>query len=684
MTRVRNLALVRLSRKLGSWAALALLIAASTGLRAWAAREAAGPWIAPDEMIYSLLGRGLYHTGHLAILGGPTPFYSLFVPAFAGIPLSLGSFGFGYGLLKVLQALVMSLTAVPVYLWAQSLVSRRWALTAAALTLAVPGLAYSGLVMTEVLFYPLLTLAAWAMASTLVKPTLRAQTIFVMVVLATAGVRLQAIVLLPVFATALALAAALAHSVTVVRRAWPALAALSVIALGWLSWRLTAGKPLLTGYARITQTSYSVGAAAEFVAYHAASLLILTGVFPVCAVAVQLVDGLLHGERSPKVRAYLAVAGSLAFWLVLQVGVFASQHVGRLAERDLLGLAPVLFVGFVLWLQRGAPRTFAVAAAVGLAAAVFLLTLPLARMVTLVAAPDAFTLIPLWRLREATSLHTLVIVFSIGTALAVIAFVLLPRRWLVVLPALLLVAFAAASVSASLYVRDKAAEERVNFLGPDPRWVDHAAAGPVAYLYDGERNWDAVWHTMFWNRKIHWIYDFPYAELPGPVPQRSTVLAPSGRLSIIDGRPDRARYAVISRAYRLRGKPIAQIAQNGLQQVGLGLWRIDPPLRLSTQISGLYVNGDIAAGGDGKLIAYDCRSGYHFLLTLLVKSPTTIQLLRNGKLYRRLDRPSPRPFEVWRGRIPTIEVTGPNAGTCTLDVRSSGLIGTTVFDVERG
>ena len=65
----------------------------------------------------------------------------------------------------------MSLAAVPAYLWARSLVSRSWALAAAALAVAVPGLTYSGLVMTEVLFYPLLVLAAWAAAEAIARPS---------------------------------------------------------------------------------------------------------------------------------------------------------------------------------------------------------------------------------------------------------------------------------------------------------------------------------------------------------------------------------------------------------------------------------------------------------------------------------------------------------------------------------
>jgi hypothetical protein len=337
----------------------------------------------------------------------------------------------------------------------------------------------------------------------------------------------------------------------------------------------------------------------------------------------------------------------------------------------------------VLWLERGGPRSFVVACGVALAAAALLLTLPLDRMVTVLAAQDAFTLIPLLKLREASSLDALQIVFSIGVAIAVLAFVLLPRRLLVLLPALLLAAFIAASVSASLYVRDQAAEQREHLLGSNPRWVDRAAAGPVAYVYAGEPDWDAVWHTLFWNHKFHWVYDLPNSELPGPVPQRTMWIAPDGRLVETGRGTTSARYGVISNSHTLVGTPIAQIAQTGIRQSGLRLWRIDPPMRLSTSIFGLRPNGDIEPGVDGRLLAYGCKPGDHFLVTLIVKTRTTIELLRNGIPYRRLVYPALRPNTLWHGRVPAIEGTGANAGTCTLDIRSSGLIGTTVFDVER-
>src|SRR5207237_5337013 len=122
-------------------------------------------------MVYGELGRSLYATGHLDILDHATPFFSLVYPALVGPFLNFGDIERGYTLLKAVQALVMSLTAVAVFLWARSLVRPRFALVAALLTLAVPGLAFAGFVMTEVAFYPVICLAAWAMARALERPT---------------------------------------------------------------------------------------------------------------------------------------------------------------------------------------------------------------------------------------------------------------------------------------------------------------------------------------------------------------------------------------------------------------------------------------------------------------------------------------------------------------------------------
>ena len=220
-------------RRPSPWVAVGALVVLSTALRSWAALGVPVPWIAPDEMTYGLVGENLYRSGSLDILGGPTPYFSALVPAFVGLPLSLGNLVLGYDLLKVLQALAMSLTAVPVFLWGRSLCGARWALVAAALTLALPGLVYSGLVMTEVLFYPLLVLAGWAAARAIERPTLGRQGLLALAVVAASLARLQALVLVPAVLCAYGLDATFARSTATIRRSLPLLGLGAVTLARW-------------------------------------------------------------------------------------------------------------------------------------------------------------------------------------------------------------------------------------------------------------------------------------------------------------------------------------------------------------------------------------------------------------------------------------------------------------------
>jgi hypothetical protein len=656
-------------------------------VRAWSALDVPVPWIAPDEMTYGLAGESLYRSGSLDILGGPTPYFSALVPAFVGLPLSLGNLVMGYDLLKVLQALTMSLTAVPVFVWGRSLCGPRWALVAAALTLALPGLVYSGLVMTEVLFYPLLVLAGWAAARAIERPSLAAQALLVAAIAVATLTRLQALVLVPAVLGAYGLDAAIARSTATIRRSLPVLG-LGVVALVALGAVRLAGGEVLGGYGVVTHGGYSLGSAARYVVYHAASLTILTGVFPVCALLLLLVGAVRGGEPSRSVRAFLAVTASFSAWLVVEVGVFASQYVGRLAERDLIGLAPLLFLALAVWIDRGAPRGYWAMCLVGLAVAAPLAVLPLDRLVTSYAPPDAPTLTALWDLRQASSLRTLEIVFFVGAGAAILLFALLPRRRAAVLPALLLVALAGASVAAARDASQQAHDRQSIYLGPDRRWVDHAADGPTALLYTRGSGWVGAWETVFWNRRVTSVLGVGGARVFGPLPTTAVHIRPDGRIVTADGSSLRPAYVVAPLgevvsvpAYRLAGTLVAFVRRPGSTAGGSALWRVDPPLRLDYRASGLQPNGDVYAGGDAHLTAFACHRGGVFRVTLLIKQPQEVTILRNGTFYTRIRFEAPAPNQPWRETIATVPRSGRN-GTCTLDVRPEALIGTTVFEVD--
>jgi Dolichyl-phosphate-mannose-protein mannosyltransferase len=580
--RIRRLSLPR--PRTGAALALTALVGVSTLLRLWAALRVPSPWFTPDEMVYGELGRSLYATGHLDILGHATPFFSFVYPALVGPFLNFGNLELGYTLLKAVQALVMSLTAVAVFLWARSFVRPRYALVAALLTLAVPGLAFAGFVMTEVAFYPVICLTAWAMARALERPTPARQALAVAAIGVAAATRLQAIVLVPALVLAILLEAALDRTwLRGVRRFTPLVGSLAAVVVAGIAVKLARGGSALgsvLGAYKVTgHVSYGFGDALRFAVYHAADLLLMTALVPVVAVVLVLVEAAAGRERSDAVRAYLAVTVAISLGFVAEVGLFTSRLLGRLAERNLLGLAPVVFVGFAVWLDRGLPRRKVPTALVSLGALALLLYMPWDRFVTAAAQPDAFSVIPLYRLRvNYPGLDTrLVVVLGAVELLAMAAF--LPRRRAWILPLAVFTLFAGASVSATQVVSHQARLFRLVMVGPDRRWIDEHAPGPVAYVYTGELGWSGgapVWTNLFWNRRIRQVYDLGAEPAVGPLPQQRVVPDDHGRLRLEDGSTIGTRYVVAVGGLRLVGTAISDS-----RPAPLVLWKVTPPLRLA-------------------------------------------------------------------------------------------------------
>lgn len=626
---------------------LGALVLGSTIVRFAAARGIHTPWIMPDEVIYGELGKSLYHSGRFEVLGEHIGFFGLVFPALVGGPLAISDLERGYHWLKLLQALVMSLTAIPVYLWGRSLARPAWALVAAALTVAIPGLAYSGLVMTEVAFYPALVLGAWAMARALERPTLANQGWLVAGCALAAMTRLQAFVLLPVFATAVALKAAFDRRPREALRLWPAGFGLVALAALWTAWRLVGGAPMSAvfgAYAPAGESHYDIGEALRFALYHLGDTLLFTGVFPVCAVLVLVAA---HG-RSRALDAYLATVLALSVWLALEVGVFASTHVGYLAERNLLPLAPILFVGFAAWLQLGGPRPVLPTLAVCGAALALVIAMPVGRLVSPAAFPNSFTMQPLIVYEQHHPSADLDLLLTVGAIVAVACFATAPRRLLVLLPTMLVVLFAWTSVAASREIVRYTTFLQTISTGPRRRWIDVRAHGPTTYVFIGEQNWPVVWENVFWNRRLRRVYDLGPTSIPGGIPQEQIAPRDDGLLLTADGRPAQGRFAVAQYPLAFVGQAIATAGD------GLVLWRLDPPFRLSVWTQ--------RVAGHVRVLAYGCRGG-SLRLKLHGPLPEDVELRRNESLYRRVRLDA---TGRWSGTIPAVPPS-PN-GICTFDV----------------
>jgi Dolichyl-phosphate-mannose-protein mannosyltransferase len=627
-----------------------VLVVASAALRFAAALGVHSPWIAPDEMIYGLVGRTLWAHARLTVLDGPTPYYSLAYPVVAGLP---------YDAAKAVGAIALSSTAVPIYLWGRELTTRAWALAAAAMTLALPTLVYSGTLLTEVLFVPEVALAAWLTARALEQPTAARQAQLAAALALAFVTRLQANTLL----VALVVAALATRRLRALWRVW--LFAGAAIAL-WLVLHAGSPRDALGGYASATG-GYHAGAAVRHVAAHLADLGILTGVVPLLAVV------LLARERDPRVRAYVAVTGSIVAATVAEVGVFASKNADHVLERTVSCLAPLLILGFAVWLGRGAPRGHVLAPVVAAVVAALLFTIRLGHEVTAATLPDAPSFALLVEVRDAVGLWGLRAGYAAGVVALLTLAVCVPRRGRVALVAAVALTLCVASAAATREQRRLAESARMSLVGPDARWIDHAAAGPVAYLYDGDPYWNEVWAQAYWNRSVAAVVDFDAARVPGPMPQRT--LGPIPANGALRGL--RQRYVAASGRFTFRGSEIAATPLRGVPTTRLRLWRLAGPPRVDTVTSGLETNGDIAALASVRV--FDCGPGALEIAAFAKSNDETVTLLRNG---RAIQARHLTPWQPW-----SVDLTTRRAGAgqvCQFDVKTTGVLGTTTFRWVRG
>jgi hypothetical protein len=633
--------------------ALTALIGLSLLVHWLAARRFGGLWIMPDETIYAHRALRLYHEGSLPILGGQGAGYGLLYPVVAGLPLSFGSFAAGDAWLKPLQALVVSLAAIPVFMYSRRLMPDGYALVAAALTLASPLLLYSGLVMTEVVFYPLAALALLSVARAVATGTLRDQAIALGLIVLAILTRTQAVAFIGVFAVAVVVDALLARDRTRLRSFWPVWV---VLALGLVAGLARPG--LLGAYSTTVQSGYPLGAGLRMTYDHLAYVVVAVGVLPAAALAVLLVEAIRGRERDAHARALLAVTAAAVAILVVQVGFFAARFSQHLLGRDLAALPPLLFCVFALWLARGGPGRVVTAALTAFAVLAVVVLAPWNDLSAVVALPDTFDLALLEHLRPLSPTN----VVTVGALVLLALFVLLPRRALFVLPVLVLALLTASSVVASNTISGLARDAQADLVGPTRDWIDRAATGDVTYVYDGE-GLNIPYQEKFWNHRITKVVSLRPYKVSGPIGQTTARLGPSGLL------PISTPYVVASDIHRFDGTPVAHLAQSGVPTAGLTLWRLNDPARLSMLTYGIQPNGDMTQPAD--IDVFGCRGGA-LQLTLLPKATRRLRIELGGKTV--LNR-NIAGLDYWNGTV--YVPPSHRGGLCRFTIVPQPLLGST-------
>ncbi len=646
--------MARAFRRPGLALALPTLVGLSTLAHWLLNRRLHGLWILPDEAIYGERALTLWRSGHLAVFHGEGSGYGFLYPALAGLPLSVGNIATGYASLKLLQALVMSLVAVPVFFYGRRWMKPRYALIAAALALASPLTLYSGLLMTEVLIYPIGAVALFAITRAVETASIRHQVVAFVAIAAAFLTRAQSVVLVAIFAAAILVDGLIARDRARLRSFWPVW---SVLAAGLGT---VAFAPAVFGaYAGTLRGEYPLGSALQLVGDHLAYIALSTAVLPFAALLTLAIESTRSRGRDSAQRALVSVALCAVLFVVLQVGFFAARYAPHLLGRDLALLPPLLFAVFALWLDRGAKRlrqTIFIAPPLVLA---LLLLTPWKTLVTIDALPDTFGLAILYRLGPA---HAPLVVALLAVT-SVVAFLAVPRRFAWLLSVGMISVLVVSSAVAAVDITRRVSADQRNLVGIPPNWVQRATPAPAAYLYDGEAYWNGVWQLHFWNRNIDDVVALAPSHVPGPMPQRTISVAADGRL------PVRERYIVASDPHSFVGTEVAHLTQIDTDVGGLTLWHLTPPARLTTVVRGIQQNGDMTEPGIVR--AYDCAGG-RLDLTLIPKSTSVVVIRLDGRVVQRARIAG---LAYWNGTV--FVPRGPSPRACTFEINGQSLLGST-------
>lgn len=658
------------------------IVLASAAARFLLSRGVETPWIAPDEHLYGLLGRSLAAGDGLTLLGQPAPYYSTLYPALVGLPLLVTDIASGVTAVQALQALLMSATAIPVYLWARPVAGPRWSVVAAVLTVLLPGLAYSGLLMSEALYFPLATVALWALATCLERPTGAHQILLLAAVLVTVGARLQALAFVGVIVLAVALLGIAERSTAPLRRLAPLLAVLGLVAVVVVIARLAfgSGGQLIGAYAPLAEArAYSVPDVMRAISRQIGAVTLLAVGVPLLALGILARETLRGREADPGVRALVATTLAYLGVMVATVGLFASRFVEHVTERQLLSVAPPVFVAFAVWLHRGAPRPQPLASIVAVVVAASVLLLPLDLVATRAAAADALSTIPLEQLRGRLGADTFELVYALGFAVLLAAAVLVPKRLVPLLAVAVGLALAGTSFAASRELVERSRSDReIAFAGQRPDWIDASGARDVTLLVTGDRSWPSAWQALFWNESITGVARLRGVESVGVVAQEVVSPAPDGSLETADGVTLAKPYVVAPRGVTVRGEPVAELPPSP-EEPGLVVWRTDGTVRLLQRVLGVRPNGDLHGEEAAEIEVFACGPG-QLELTLLGKQGLPTRVLLDGAVVAERAVPS---GEVWRPVIPA-PPSADGSGTCVFRLETDGLIGSTRIEFVRG
>jgi hypothetical protein len=564
---------------------LAGIVLAAAALWAALGQQIEVPTVFGDELIHWDASRSLAAGDGLRVRDGEYGFAPVYPTLVAPVHMLTGDDLSAYQWVRILNALLFALTALPAYLLARRALPAGWSLGCAALAVAIPSALYTGFVMTEGAAYAACTLALLAFARCLERPTVPAQLFALAALALAAGVRFQLAALGVALLVALPLRALVSRGRRFASprdpvRLWPLLVVLGG-GIAAFAVRAAFGNPL-DGYGDLWR-SYDAVEVARWTWRALAGLCVYLALVPV-VVAPSAVRELIRegrlGLRSSS--AFVALFGSVNAVLLLVVGAFSSTEfgVGFLHDRYLFYVVPLWIVSTAVWAERRVPLRPLGLALGGLLTVALLATLPTyllnadgGRRFDAIASALPSELAELAGLSEPNRWSLLA---AAGAAVLVALVISFLPRWLVLVPVVLVFALNGAF---GWDARIDAARN-ATFAPMDAEtvsWVDRAVPDgeAVATLSPGVsiETRDALRLTEFFNASIGPAYDFgtPYA----PTLASDEVRLAGGAVVVADTGEVQAEWIVSPRELELVGDVEAEGTLERLR-----LWHVQDPVRL--------------------------------------------------------------------------------------------------------
>jgi hypothetical protein len=218
--------------------------------------------------------------------------------------------------------------------------------------------------------------------------------------------------------------------------------------------------------------------------------------------------------------------------------------------------------------------------------------LPIRSLLGIQILSDTFALIPLMRLKDLLpgGIDTVETVLVLAAIAAALAFLIVPTRFVLVLPLGIATLLLLSTYAVHGAMRDYAKELAVNTHGGDRSWIDRAMGHEqrVDYLYGGGADlWfeaNAFWQFAFWNRSLDDVYNIGVPQQAGIVEVKASTDLATGQLALLPQDVPPGRYAVAAERLEVSGQPLARNGE-------LVLYRLDPPVRLRRRIEGVYEDG---------------------------------------------------------------------------------------------